>query len=140
MDKPQGKRKGKTNRLRAKEHRQRKKQYIEDLESRVKELETLNLALTLENKNLKEMVKSLNDVKIIPEEDKRSLLKKKETFTFNEMPDIFKNDPDKVRFTMIEESMEQISGFSDERLDIIKDSFRDILDNIGSPDTKALYV
>jgi len=140
MDKPQGKRKGKTNRLRAKEHRQRKKQYIEDLESRVKELETLNLALTLENKNLKEMVKSLNDVKIIPEEDKRSLLKKKETFTFNEMPDIFKNDPDKVRFTMIEESMEQISGFSDERLDIIKDSFRDILDNVGSPDTKALYV
>ena len=140
MDKPQGKRKGKTNRLRAKEHRQRKKQYIEDLESRVKELETLNLALTLENKNLKEMVKSLNDVKIIPEEDKRSLLKKKETFTFNEMPDIFKNDPDKVRFTMIEESMEQISGFSDERLDFIKDSFRDILDNVGSPDTKALYV
>lgn len=140
MDKPQGKRKGKTNRLRAKEHRQRKKQYIEDLESRVKELETLNLALTLENKNLKEMVKSLNDVKIIPEEDKRSQLKKRETFTFNEMPDIFKNDPDKVRFTMIEESMEQISGFSDERLDIIKDSFRDILDNVGSPDTKALYV
>jgi len=127
----------KTSKLRAKEHRERKKEYIINLEKRVTELEKLNLELTLENNKLKELVETCEKPNQLNE---ISQLKKIEDFTFEEIPKMMEKDPEKVRFTMIEEEIDKISNFADERVNLIKNSFRTILDSIDSPDSKTFYV
>ena len=132
--------KPKTNKDRSKEHRQRKKLYINTLEEKVQHLEERVRELEAENESLKELVESS---KPDPEDstalNKHEVLINEEKYAYINLPKLLKVDPEKVRFTMIDQTLDVVGDYGSKRVTLIKDCFRTIIDNIMSIESKALF-
>jgi len=101
-------RKTKPNKLRAKEHRERKKEFIDKLHAKVKTLETQVIQLKIENKQLNDILKSAISPKTQDVlEEKKSSLEKAENYAYVELPKSLKENPKQVRFTMLDQAFEQ---------------------------------
>ncbi|CAI2369960.1 unnamed protein product [Moneuplotes crassus] len=138
----------KSSKQRAKEHRERKKQYIQILEDKVKNLEKENLSLKQQLKQQK------NKEEQTKEEDKNatsskiagqsciykynSSLQEYEDYYFNTLAKKILLDPTQVRYSEIEQAAEKICDYGDKRREYLKNTFKDFLDNIMNPEMKTI--
>ena len=138
--KPEKKKAVKSNKERARLHRLRKKKYLEDMNEKVRQFEDRVLELEQENIRLAtiiaqfeqgktEGIKSDREMKIIEAENYATVL----------LPKLIKSDPDKVRFSMIHQAFDNLEMANEDRVILIKQSFKTILDYIVSVETKVIY-
>ncbi|CAI2376447.1 unnamed protein product [Moneuplotes crassus] len=114
---------------RSKIHRQRKKKYYEDLERRVEELEE-------ENKKLKASIQAIS--KMSPTNDLLTKLQQEEDFMYCVLPKIVTQNPDQFRMSMYETCRDAEGPYGSLRIQVIKDSFRKIIDNLMPLNFKVL--
>ena len=121
------------------------KVFFSNLEEKCKKLEQENLSLKLEVSQLKEKLSkyseetkgSRNEIII---ECPHERLKTEEKFAYEGLLNLIKQNPEQVRFTMIDSVLQSVGDFGTERVNFIKDWFRKILENAISPDSKAAIV
>lgn len=132
------KRERKSNKQRAKEFRDRKRTYYEDMELKNKALEDEIRVLRCENQRLKTIIEfgnlgnPNNDVKTLEQR-----VQIQEQFALNELPVIMKSNKDEVWFEMIKNIKLTIGNFGTDRVKLIKEAFRIIIDNVVPLDTKT---
>mmetsp|Transcript_2894 Transcript_2894/g.2395 ORF Transcript_2894/g.2395 Transcript_2894/m.2395 type:complete len:219 (+) Transcript_2894:28-684(+) len=120
--------------IRSRECRKRKKEYLINLEKKVDRLEKENCELKEENKQLKESVNNQSTTTRTNEE----ILKSNVQYYQKLSNDVI-SDPEKIRLSMLEQSLEEISEWSDSRIGIIKELFKKIIDNICPEATKIWH-
>ncbi|CAI2376007.1 unnamed protein product [Moneuplotes crassus] len=129
--------KPKSNKERSRAHRQRKKKFIEEKLAQVETLEQKVELLTKENEELKQEIKRLKAKGEYAKDNKRDTLKEYEDYLYNKVFKKLQNNPEQVRYTELEQSLSRIHDWSDDRIEVVKKAFRDILDNITSLQTKC---
>lgn len=132
------KRERKSNKQRAKEFRDRKRTYYEDMELKNQALEDEIRVLRCENQRLKTIIEFGNLGN--PNMDVKSLEQRvqiQEQFALNELPVIMKSNKDDVWFEMIKNIKLTIGNFGTDRVKLIKEAFRLIIDNVVPLDTKT---
>ncbi|CAI2370395.1 unnamed protein product [Moneuplotes crassus] len=140
--------KKKPSKQRSKEHRERKKQYIQMLEDKVKNLERENLSLKQQLKQqknkeeqAKEEDKSATSSKIAGQSciyKYNSSLQEYEDYYFNTLGKKILLDPTQVRYSEIEQVAEEICDYGEKRREYLKNTFKDFLDNIMNPEMKTI--
>mmetsp|Transcript_6002 Transcript_6002/g.5170 ORF Transcript_6002/g.5170 Transcript_6002/m.5170 type:complete len:217 (+) Transcript_6002:3-653(+) len=135
------------NRLKVQNHRERKKRYIENLERDNIDLRKRVAELTSKNRCLEDQLKG----KECESEHAREITKEN-LFTFSEagseldfcelnfkrdenyilstVPKMIKEEPQKVTYSLLSQSKEQVGVFGQERVALLKKKFNDIVDNI----------
>jgi len=132
--------KAKPNKLRSKEHRQRKKKFIDTLQTKVKSLETQILNLKIENKRLNDMLKTEASLKsACIDEKKPGTIQQLEDYVYVTLPKMMRETPEKVRFTMLDQEFNEAADYGDERISCIKSAFRTIIDGIVCAEAKSFY-
>ena len=162
----------KSSKLRAKEHRERKKVYYDGLEEEVKQLREKVIDLeaqlqllggdsvwnrptqsdttsfinikagTFKCESIEENKSEIFEKKSIPStigaeiDELLRKLKEEQDFVTNILPKLLRDNPEKVKFTMLDQNRENLSSFSPLRVALIKKAFRIILENIAPLDTK----
>jgi len=129
------KRERKTNKQRAKECRDRKKLYFDSLEAENKKMALEIDRLKEENARLKQSLPfSKSDIGL------EKQLNMHENFFLNNLRDIIQATSDTNWCGMVK-NMEQVTGsFSSKRVELVKDSFRAILENLIPVQTKTYAV
>ena len=129
----------KPNKERAKEHRERKKQYINSLEEQVVLLKTQVVKLEEENKKLKyrDKLESSSSIRMSID-DLLKRLDYESQYAQEILPNMIKNNPDQVRFSMIEQTNETMGSFGSYRIQLIKSWIKLIIDNIVDDRMKAV--
>lgn len=135
----------KPGRLRAKEHRERKKKYIQELEHEIHTLrervKTLEDQLHQKQPEDPIPVKTTHSVQEESKYEKLVLektgidriltdLKAEEKFYYEELPEIVKSSPDNIRQGMCFRSHDKVGEFGSLRVDLIKECFNTIIENI----------
>jgi hypothetical protein len=64
-------------------------------------------------------------------------LRSEEDFFLTTLPRMIRNDPDKVKFTMFEQSKELVGNYGSIRVKLLKKAFRVIFDNLITKTTKV---
>ena len=129
----------KANKDRAKEHRERKKLYINSLEEQVIQLKAQIVKLEEENKELKGRNNIHSSLSIGTNID--SLLQRLEyesQYAQEVLPNMIKDNPDQVRFSMIEQTNDTMGSYGSYRIQLIKDWFKLIIENIIDDRMKAV--
>ena len=130
----------KDNKQRAKEHRERKKHYIVQLETELAQLKIKVVKLEAENKQLKAQSKTGSIVSAGAYID--GLLQRLEyesQYALETLPDIMKDNPEQVRFSMIEQANDMMDSYGSCRVQLIKSWFKLIIDNILDDRMKAYF-
>jgi hypothetical protein len=110
------------------------------LEKKLKELENEIFSLKLENNTLKQIADTVNPNNCEERtNNKFEMLINDEKFAYIKLPEMLQSEPDKVRFTMIDQSIEIVGAYGKQRIKFIKELFKTILDNILSMESKALF-
>ncbi|CAI2376244.1 unnamed protein product [Moneuplotes crassus] len=125
----------KSNKDRSKAYRKRKKEFFKDLEQKANNLERENEDLRAENKRLQEIIEQGNFGK----KEFKTKLEENEDYVYNNIMQKIKKDPESLRLTMISQAYEDIGEYSAARIEIIKQHFKSILDNIASFDNKVVH-
>ncbi|CAI2370501.1 unnamed protein product [Moneuplotes crassus] len=126
---------------RSKEHRERKKQYIQMLEDKVKNLERENLGLKQQLKQTKEKDKRVTSQKLAGQSciyKYNSSLQECEDYYFNTLGKKILLDPTQVRYSELEQAGEQIYDYSEKRRKYLKNTFKEFLDNIMNTEMKTI--
>ena len=121
----------KDNKQRAKEHRERKKRYIAELESELAQLKAKVARLEAENRRLKAQSKAGSVISAGSNID--GLLQRLEyesQYAQETLPDMVKDNPEQVRFSMIEQANDVMGSYGSCRVQLIKSWFKLIIDNI----------
>ena len=160
--------------LRAKQHRDRKRAYYHDLEVEVKQLreEVINLqaqlgmlSRNLTPMNLESSAENLkvecNVTKFEAAEETEEInnnggqgemtqgqiiddlmakLNNEENFLLETLPQMLRTEPEKVKFTLMDQTYQNLGPFSNSRVKLIKTLFRLILENVISLDTKVVIM
>ena len=127
---------GLNNKERARLHRERKRFYYQEIESEVQELREKIRLLTEENEKLKEEIKEKSlwvcsdkhgktwilDEKTNEKEFNKDLerLIQEEKFAYEEIPKMLKNNPEKVRYTLIDQTKETMGSYGTARIKFLK--------------------
>ncbi|CAI2376369.1 unnamed protein product [Moneuplotes crassus] len=133
----------KTNKERSKQHRLRKKKYIEDTLQENIDLKEQLCVLKLENSELKLQLQKLQNLK--PFQSSSSVtqfehrLLEYEDYAYNKLFKKVGTNPEKVRYSEIEQTIENICDWSDNRIDYIKSLFNKILENMIGIGSKCYY-
>mmetsp|Transcript_17109 Transcript_17109/g.15073 ORF Transcript_17109/g.15073 Transcript_17109/m.15073 type:complete len:298 (+) Transcript_17109:9-902(+) len=133
----------KSNKLRSRECRERKKKYITVLEAKIKSLEEENLRLSGENSLLTTQNESsvkTDETPIIHREYPPTFehpLLEYEDFVYDKLSKLIRKDPDEVRYSTLEQANEHITDFSDDRVDYLKTAFKSIIENVVNLETKC---
>jgi len=124
---------------RARNHRERKKKYgvhklnffryYEDLEQQIKILKEQVRRLISENDQLKNSSNYLN-ITNGAQKNRIMRLEEEEKFINEYIPRMIETDPDKFRYTLYDQSRELCFAFGSERVKVLKDAFRTIIDNV----------
>ncbi|CAI2371153.1 unnamed protein product [Moneuplotes crassus] len=136
----------KTNKERSRQHRIRKKKFIEEIQQECKDLRVKVKTLEEENKQLKEALTETKVSKLKYSKCKQERkqfdhsLHEYEDYLYNNLGNKVLEDPDQVRYSTIEHAVEHVYEFSDDRIDYIKSLFNKILDNMISHGTKCFSV
>ncbi|CAI2375566.1 unnamed protein product [Moneuplotes crassus] len=126
----------KSNMVRSREYRKRRKEYITKLEQANKKLSDENIILKKENEELKKLVQKLPPPSH-QENDIKSRIDKNEHFAYYKIPKMMSEDPDRVRLTQIAMACNDNSEWNPDRITIIKKAFRDIIHYLLSKDNKC---
>lgn len=130
----------KSNKERAKLHRVRKKKYIEEMQEKVKDLETEVLSLKEENIRLNAIISEFEQGKTSDSKvEEKPQMHHHESFAFFDLPKMLKKEPENVRFTMIDQAFDFIDDFNEERVNHIKNAFDIIINDTISNASKAMY-
>ncbi|CAI2375284.1 unnamed protein product [Moneuplotes crassus] len=135
----------KTNKERSRQHRVRKKKFIEDTITECAELRKQVKQLQQENSTLKEIIKagSNNTDPRGPQTRQKSQFESRlheyEDYTYNNIYKKMIADPKEVRYTELEQIMEHVCEWSDDRVDYIKTCFKKILNSMVSQSSKCFY-
>ena len=146
-----------SNSQRAKLHRDRKKQYYTEIENEVQQLRDQVRQLNQENETLKHSLSNMKQCRCneeIKEEklignseenqykevadiskDLQSLLDE-EKFAYEEIPKMLRNNPEKVRYTLIDHTKEVMGTYGSARIKLLKTAFRTIIEHIVSLESK----
>ena len=111
----------KDNKQRAKEHRERKKRYIVELESELAQLKAKVARLEADNKRLKAQSKAGSVISTGANID--GLLQRLEyesQYSQETLPDMVKDNPERVRFSMIEQANDVMGSYGSCRVQLIK--------------------
>ncbi|CAI2376510.1 unnamed protein product [Moneuplotes crassus] len=133
----------KTNKERSKQHRSRKKKYIEDTLQENIDLKEQLCVLKLENSELKLQLQKLQNLKpfqsssLVAQFEHRLL--EYEDYAYNKLFKKVETNPEKVRYSEIEQTIENICDWSDNRIDYIKSLFNKILENMIGIGSKCYY-
>ena len=144
---------------RAKVHRERKKKYIQDLEEENRKLNLKVKELSEELNTLKQKyehegsVRSYKEKKSettsitytqvdssYPQVNKFLKLKNEEEFKYKGLPKMLKENPDMVKYSMIQQSRELVGVNGKYRVSFIKDQFKNILDNVVNLEARSAIV
>jgi len=125
---------------RSREHRKRKREYYGGLEEKIQKLEATIDLLKEENNCLKKM--KTNGVKETTTDDNSlkgmsNSLQRQQDYLYNNLGNKLIINPEEVRFSMIQQEVENTLESFEQRIQIIKKSFSLVLDNIASLDTKS---
>ena len=66
----------------------------------------------------------------LPKISKFEKLKSGEDYNYNSLPKMFKNNPDSVKYSMYEQIKESVGVYGSDRIDYLKQQFRNILENV----------
>ncbi|CAI2375160.1 unnamed protein product [Moneuplotes crassus] len=132
----------KSSKERSRDHRRRKKEYYSGLEAKIKQLQMQIEALKEENIELRQRVvhipsKISEQASHCTESNQKHALQISENYLYNTMKKNLKKEPEEVRFSMIEQSVEEVRDCSEIRINYIKQCFSNIINNIASVGSKA---
>lgn len=71
-------------------------------------------------------------------ENQVSKLRMEENFAYIDLPNMIEKNPEQIKFTMIDDARERIGNYGSMRVDLIKNAFKTIIDNIVCGETKAI--
>ena len=158
------------NREKVRNHRLRKKKFYEDMEEENKKMkdELMNLnkkikKLTKENKDLKKQLKneetksfanlsftkgmdsnfdklSMKSFKSGKTNKSEEIFKRNEHFWSKTIPKMIKNNPEKVKYTMMVQNKEIAGVYGTSRISFLKDQFKKILINAMSTEVKVSLI
>lgn len=121
MSVPSSQRKtAKNNCERSREHRQRKKEFLDKLQQKVKTLEVQVIDLRNQNAQLAQIVQQHETMCVKKEMDYKTELKSNEEYLYVDLPRILQTQPEKVKFTTIEQAFEDVADNHPKRIAIIK--------------------
>ena len=123
--------------IRSRQHRKRKKDYISELEFKNKQLESKITEL----QNEISYYKSLVTVKKVGlgENDEEIKFIEDEDFGFKELGSLFKRDPGLVKMTMIDHLWQSVGTNSQVRKKILNNAFKDIIKYILPDDYRIAF-
>ncbi|CAI2375847.1 unnamed protein product [Moneuplotes crassus] len=131
----------KTNMERSKQHRIRKKKFIEEMEQECKILRERVRSLEKENHQLKEQLANLSSTGGLSSANKfEHSLHQYEDYVYNNLGKKILDDPAQVKYSTLEHAVEHIQEWSDDRIDYIKTLFNKILDNMVSHGAKCFFL
>ena len=130
----------KSNKERAREHRSRKKAYYQQLEDKIFKLEEQVKALTEQNNELRDKLDKSSECKETAPSKTDSCLKliKDEEVKPLQVPKILKSCPSQLRFTMVDQCKTLVSNYAADRIRLLKNPFRTIIENVIPLETKVL--
>lgn len=126
-----------SNKARSKNYRERKKKYYTDLEGQVETLQEEIKKLKDENKLLKTRI---NTLQINQDDSSSSKLLQEQQYLFETLPKMYKEEPEKVTYSMLENVRDKYGPFGTERVKVLKHAFRTIIENVIPLDLKPLAV
>mmetsp|Transcript_28730 Transcript_28730/g.32845 ORF Transcript_28730/g.32845 Transcript_28730/m.32845 type:complete len:117 (+) Transcript_28730:220-570(+) len=71
--------------------------------------------------------------------DMKKKLHNEESYAYDILQKKLIEDPDQVKFTMLDQTYESMGCYGKFRIDLIKSSFRTIIDNVIPPEYKAFF-
>lgn len=135
----------KPGRVRAREHRERKKRYIQELEHEVKVLRERVDTLEQQLAEYKQITcetspKSMEESKAHQDgiDGLLEQLRSEEKFAHEDLPKLIKTNPDNIKLTMIAQTNEKVGEFGTVRINLLKECFKTIIENIIPVDTKMV--
>ncbi|CAI2372863.1 unnamed protein product [Moneuplotes crassus] len=144
-DTPQKRKVPKSNKLRSKECRERKRRYITILEDKIRNLMKENELLKHKNFILSQSKENSVKTDITQTSTTQNAqmsfehpLFEYEHFLYEKLYPGVRENPDEIRFSTLEQTSEHTADYSNERIDFIKKAFRDIISNVASLQTKTL--
>ncbi|CAI2376195.1 unnamed protein product [Moneuplotes crassus] len=133
----------KTIKQRSKEHRARKKKFIEDTLHQCNLLKDQVAQLQQENTQLREKLalreKEPEEVKQEPKKRFEHSLHEYEDYVYNSLSKKILEDPKEVRYSELEQATEHVWDWSDDRVDYVKTLFNKILENMIGLGSKCYF-
>lgn len=126
----------KSSKMRSKEYRERKKEYVTILEEKNKELAKENTMLKAEIAHLKKISLDFNS-EAKESNDPKLKMRIHENYTYHQMGRMLKEDPEQIRFSQLIMANEDVCEWNEDRIQIIKNSFNDIFEFLISKDNKC---
>lgn len=124
---------------RSKIHRERKKRYYLELEKKVETLELEVQTLRVENEELKNQ-KNVNRVLQNPPENDFPSFLDEERSDFEEFPEFFSETPVFQKEIMLSENKGKYESYNADRVNLLKQAFRTIIDNIIPVPQKSAFL
>ncbi|CAI2376861.1 unnamed protein product [Moneuplotes crassus] len=134
----------KSNKERSRQHRLRKKNFIERTLQECIQLKEQIRVLTLENQELRKSIKekesnSLDQRRVNQKSQFEHPLHEYEDYVFNTLSKKIIANPEEVRYTELEQVTENICEWSPLRIDYIKTCFKKILDSMVCLSSRSYY-
>ncbi|CAI2375262.1 unnamed protein product [Moneuplotes crassus] len=125
------------NKIRSQEYRKRRKQYIQNLEQKNKLLQEENTLLKQEIQSLKANARDSSGHSS-SKSDWKSKVDLSENFAFYQLPTMVKKNKESVRFSQLAMAAFDACNWNPNRIQVIKNSFNDIINYIIAKDAKCL--